>query len=119
MTKQIQIKRIYEHPLPEDGYRMLVDRLWPRGVKKETAKLDEWNKMLAPSVDLRKWYDHKPERFKEFQSKYKAELKKMKEELNRVKEIARHSEITLLYGAKDPLNNHAVVLLNVLKKNKL
>jgi len=116
--KQIQIKRIYEQPLAEDGYRMLVDRLWPRGIKKEVAKLDEWNKNLPPSVELRKWFDHKPERFKEFESKYRLELTKIKDELNRVRDITKHSNLTLLYGAKDPHINHAIVLLNVLMKNR-
>jgi len=116
--KQIQIKRIYETPLAEDGYRMLVDRLWPRGVKKEDAKLDEWNKNLPPSVELRKWFGHKSDRFKEFECKYRLELSKLKEELKRVKDIAKHSNLTLLYGAKYPHFNHAVVLLKVLMRMK-
>lgn len=113
---QIIIKRIYETPFAEDGYRMLVDRLWPRGVRKEDAELDEWNKNLPPSVELRKWFDHRPERFKEFETKYRLELTKLKDELKRVKDISKGSNLTLLYGAEDPHINHAIVLLKVLTK---
>ncbi|HVY75547.1 MAG TPA: DUF488 domain-containing protein [Puia sp.] len=110
----ISIKRIYDEPSPGDGYRMLVDRIWPRGVKKTSAKLDEWNKQLPPSDELRKWFNHKPERFKAFEEKYRLELEKQTEELKRVKALARHQELTLLYGAKDPEMNQAVVLRAVL-----
>ncbi|HVT86255.1 MAG TPA: DUF488 domain-containing protein [Chitinophagaceae bacterium] len=116
--KQIQIKRIYEAPSEEDGYRLLVDRLWPRGVKKEDAKLDEWNKNLAPSDQLRKWFNHKPERFKEFEKRYRAELSGLKDELKRIKSLSNHSNVTLLYGAKDPELNQAVVLLKILERMK-
>lgn len=114
----IQIKRIYEAPSEEDGYRILVDRLWPRGVKKEKAKIDEWNKNLAPSDQLRKWFDHKPERFKEFEKRYLEELSLLKGELKKIKNLSRNSSVTLLYGAKDPEMNQAVVLLKILKRMK-
>ncbi|MBS1680155.1 MAG: DUF488 family protein [Bacteroidetes bacterium] len=114
----INIKRIYEKPSGEDGYRMLVDKLWPRGVKKEEAHIDEWNKEVPPSTDLRKWFDHKPENFEKFCKLYEKELALKKDELKRIKSIARKSGVTLLYGAKDPHINHAVVLLKVLQHLK-
>ena len=116
MSFHIQIKRIYEKPEAADGYRMLVDRLWPRGIKKEAALLDEWNKDIAPSAELRKWFDHKEERFKEFADLYQQELETKESELSRIIAIAKRENITLLYGAKDPKVNHAVVLKNVLMK---
>lgn len=116
--KQIRIKRVYEEPLDEDGYRILIDRLWPRGLKKEYAKLDEWNKVLPPSAELRKWFDHQPERFKEFEIKYRLELSRSEDELKRVKDIARDKNLTLVYAAKDPDINHAVILLDVVKNEE-
>lgn len=113
--KKIIIKRIYENRANQDGYRLLIDRIWPRGVRKEDAHLDEWNKDLAPSTALRKWFDHKAERFAEFETKYKAELTQQKEELNRIKEIAQQKQICLLYGAKDEKHNQALVLKKVLE----
>lgn len=113
--KTIRTKRIYEEASNSDGYRLLIDRIWPRGVSKEDAKLDEWNKDIAPSTDLRKWFDHKEERFKEFTSKYKKELTEQKEELKRIKKIAQKQQICLLYGAKDEDHNQAVVLKAVLE----
>ena len=111
----ITIKRIYEDYDKADGYRMLVDRLWPRGIKKEAAKLDEWNKGIAPSPELRKWFDHQEEKFKEFSKKYKEELlQNNKAEIKRIRDIAKKEKLTLLYGAKDPKINHAVVLLDVI-----
>ncbi len=110
----MKIKRIYEHATPDDGYRLLVDRIWPRGVSKANATIDEWNKIIAPSTELRKWFDHQPERFEMFKAEYKNELKAQTPELIRIKEIAAHQELTLLYGAKDERINHAVVLKEVL-----
>jgi len=115
--KPIVIKRIYEEPAPGDGYRMLVDRLWPRGIKKETARLDEWNKNIAPSTELRKWFGHEPERFKEFKKLYKEEVKEKTEELNRIRTIAQKRRVTLLYGAYNPEMNQAIVLQEVLKES--
>lgn len=110
----IQIKRIYDEPEKQDGYRILVDRLWPRGMTKERAHLDEWNKEVAPSDELRKWFGHKMENFEEFSRKYKAELKDKGEELQRIRELAEDKMVTLLYAARDTDVNHARVLLNVL-----
>lgn len=115
----MKIKRIYESPTPDDGYRVLVDRLWPRGVSKEFAALDEWNKTITPSVELRKWFDHKAERFQEFSQLYKGELTSYQDELIRLKAIAETQNLTLLYAAKDPQVNHAAVLLEVLKSTKI
>ena len=116
--KPIRLKRIYEDAETEDGYRILVDRLWPRGVSKIRAKLDEWNKEVAPSTELRKWFDHQAERFEEFSSLYEEELKEKKEELEQIREIAEKQTVTLLYAAHDPKFNHAVVLQNVLNQRK-
>lgn len=110
----IKIKRIYQTPSPGDGYRMLVDRLWPRGVKKETALINEWNKDLAPSIELRKWFDHKPENFDRFAVLYKAELANKPAALKRIKSITTKQNLTLLYAAKNENVNHAKVLLDVL-----
>ncbi|MBX2950918.1 MAG: DUF488 family protein [Leadbetterella sp.] len=112
----IQIKRIYEEVGEKDGYRILVDRLWPRGVTKEKARLDEWDKEIAPSDDLRKWFGHKMENFEEFTRKYKAELKDKGEELQRIRELAEKQNVTLLYAARNTEVNHARVLLSVLEK---
>ena len=112
----IQIKRIYEVPAKDDGYRMLVDRLWPRGVSKVEAQLQEWNKEIAPSAELRKWFDHKEERFDEFSKLYEVELLKNPAELQRIKTLANKERVTLLFGAKDYKMNQAYVLCNVLNK---
>lgn len=112
--KTIQIKRIYDDPSESDGYRILVDRIWPRGVSKEEAKLDEWNKDLAPSTELRKWFDHDPDKFEDFSKEYKKELEYNKDELKVLHDIAKSKTVTLLYGAKDVKYNQAVVLKEVL-----
>lgn len=114
--KTIEIKRIYDEASEEDGYRILVDRIWPRGVKKEDAQLDDWNKDIAPSSKLRKWFDHDPEKFDEFAKKYRKELKDKTEELEKIRSKAKKQTVTLLYGAKDTDHNHAVVLGKVLKE---
>ncbi len=106
----ICIKRIYEDPTQDDGIRILVDRVWPRGIKKEEAKLDEWMKDIAPSTELRKWFDHKAERYDEFLKKYKQELKDRPELIDELLKKAKKNKVTLLYGAKDKKHNQAVVL---------
>ncbi|WP_026530615.1 DUF488 domain-containing protein [Haematomicrobium sanguinis] len=116
----IQTKRIYKDPAPSDGYRVLVDRLWPRGVSKERADLNEWLKDIAPSTELRKWYDHDPAKFAEFTEKYKTELDANTEIvqglLATAKEQASKGEnLTLLYAAKTP-DNEAAVLKTYLEK---
>ncbi len=113
--KNFILKRIYEAASPNDGYRLLVDRLWPRGISKAKALLDEWDKELAPSSELRKWFNHQPERFEAFSTKYKEELTAHKDELLRIKKLASHQQVCLLYGAKDEVHNQAVVLKSVLE----
>lgn len=106
----LQIKRIYDEPAKTDGARILVDRLWPRGISKASARLDLWLKEIAPSPNLRTWFGHRPERFETFSKRYESELAKNPAvtELRRI--IAEHPIVTLLYGAKDPNINQAVVL---------
>ena len=111
---KIHIKRVYEKPSKEDGTRILVDRLWPRGLTKEKAAIDLWLKKIAPSTELRKWFDHDPDKWKEFQKRYRAELKKNKEEALLLKEQAKRGTVTLLYGAKDEEHNEALVLKELL-----
>ncbi len=109
-----RIKRVYESASPSDGKRILVDRLWPRGLKKTDAALDEWMKDVAPSVPLRLWFGHDPDRFAEFGRKYKAELAK-NPALAELRELGKGKLVTLLYAAHDPEVNHAVVLQSVLQ----
>jgi uncharacterized protein YeaO (DUF488 family) len=112
----IQIKRAYAAPEKSDGFRILVDRLWPRGLTKEKAKVDLWLKDVAPSTELRKWFAHDPARWSEFQSRYLDELKSNSEPLAQLKEKSAHGPVTLLYAARDEEHNEAVVLKNLLKK---
>lgn len=112
--KSITIKRVYESKAADDTYRILVDRLWPRGIKKFDLKIDEWNKEIPPSTALRKWFNHEEKKLKEFDHLYRLELDGKEEELNRLKKIAETRTISLLYGAKDPKINHALVLRNIL-----
>lgn len=112
----IVTKRIYEKSAAKDGYRILVDRLWPRGVSKEEAKLDEWLKDVAPSTELRKWFDHIEDRFPEFSKRYQDELDLKNDDLERLKNIAKKQQVTLLYSAKNINFNQAVVLCNYLNK---
>ena len=114
--KTIQIKRVYEDKSKDDGHRILIDRLWPRGVSKEDAHFDEWMKELAPSTELRKWFDHKPERFEEFSKRYKKELAEKKELLDKLKELAKKRKVTLLFAAKDSEINNAVVIKDILMR---
>jgi uncharacterized protein YeaO (DUF488 family) len=112
----IEIKRVYEKPAKADGWRVLVDRLWPRGMKKEAARVDVWMKDVAPSTALRKWFGHEPEKWSEFQKRYRRELERKTEFLAELKKMAKeHGTLTLLYGAKDEEHNDAVVLASVLK----
>lgn len=111
---KIKIKRIYDVPSDDDGYRVLVDRLWPRGVSKKDANLNGWNKEIAPSTELRKWFDHRKERFEEFTRRYQDELKGKKNELDELRKIADNETLSLLYAAKDPELNQAIVLRDVL-----
>lgn len=117
--KSIKIKRVYEDKSKNDGYRVFIDRLWPRGVSKEDAHFDEWLKDLAPSTDLRKWFDHTPDRFDEFRKRYKKELEDHKEELDKLRNKAKTQKITLLFAAKDTAMNNAVVVKEVLEAEQL
>lgn len=109
----IRIKRVYEEPRSSDGVRILVDRLWPRGLTKARAKVDQWRKELAPSTELRKWFAHDPEKWKEFRARYKRELADKRDVLN---ELAQHKgTITLLYAARDEQHNEAVVLKEIIE----
>jgi len=110
----IVIKRIYDEASKNDGYRILVDRIWPRDVSKEKATLDQWNKEIAPTTELRKWFNHKKERFEEFAIKYKEELHMHGKALDDLRKIAQTKQVTLLYAAKDEQCNQAIVLRNVL-----
>jgi uncharacterized protein YeaO (DUF488 family) len=115
MQPKINIKRAYEEPLKKDGFRVLADRLWPRGVAKEQARIDEWAKDLAPTPALRKWYGHEPELWPEFQKKYTAELK-ANERVDAFVEAQKDKKlITLVYAAKDEAHTHALVLRGYLE----
>lgn len=114
--KTITIKRVYDNKTADGSYRILVDRLWPRGVRKIDLQIDEWDKEITPSPELRKWFDHKEERFEEFSKLYIQELMAKDQEINRVRSIAKNEDVTLLYGAKDPEINHAIILMNYLLK---
>ena len=114
----LKIRRVYEKPSKEDGWRVLVDRLWPRGMKKESAHIDVWMKEVAPSDGLRKWFAHDPAKWSEFQKRYRAELSKKNGAVAELKNMAtKHGTLTLLYGAKDEAHNQAVVLLQLLKSH--
>ena len=114
--KELKIKRIYDEPSKDDGERILVDRLWPRGIKKEDAHIDYWLKDIAPSTELREWFNHDPNKFKEFSKRYEAELKDDSDDIKKIKELLKTHNVTLLYAAKDPANNQAVVLQKFLQK---
>jgi uncharacterized protein YeaO (DUF488 family) len=110
----VLIKRAYEAPDREDGTRILVDRLWPRGLTKEKARVDLWLKDVAPSTELRKWFVHDPAKWTEFQSRYRKELQGNQEQLSRLRQEAAKGTITLVYGAKDEQHNEAVILQRLL-----
>lgn len=112
----IQIKRVYDPPGTEDGKRILVDRLWPRGIKKENLKMDEWLKEIAPSDRLRKWFSHDPRRYEEFKKKYTEELEDKSEILKRIKSEAKRGRVTILFSARDTEHNNATVLEELLSQ---
>lgn len=112
----LRLKRAYVPVEPDDGVRILIDRLWPRGVSKAKAALDDWMKEIAPSTELRQWFGHDPERWPEFQRRYKSELKQHAEELDRIRALAKKQTVTLVYSAHDEEHNDAVVLKDVLLK---
>lgn len=106
----VRLKRAYDAPDPNDGRRILVDRLWPRGVAKSDAAIDEWAKEIAPSTELRKWFDHDPERWDEFRERYAKEIHGHAELLAHLRELARDGPVTLVYSARDQIHNDAVLL---------
>ena len=109
-TMEIRLKRAYEARAQSDGIRVLVDRLWPRGLRKEEAALDEWMKDIAPSNELRKWFNHDPRRWEEFELRYRRELEGQTVLVGQLVNLARKGRLTLVYGAKDEEHNNAVVL---------
>jgi uncharacterized protein YeaO (DUF488 family) len=109
------LKRAYESPTEDDGKRILVDRLWPRGVTKLEAKIDLWLKDVAPSTELRKWFGHAPEKWPEFKKRYRAELN-TNPAWTELQSLARQGDLTLVYAAKDPLHNEALVLKQLLER---
>ncbi|GEL19038.1 DUF488 domain-containing protein [Pseudonocardia asaccharolytica] len=117
-TPQVQVRRIYQPAADGDGYRVLVDRLWPRGIAKDTAEFDEWCKDVAPSTDLRKWYGHDPDRFAEFGRRYRAELGQAEPSraVGQLRARARQGPVTLLTATKDPAISAAAVLADVLRE---
>src|ERR1700722_10052020 len=112
----LKLKRVYEAPPPPDGTRILVDRLWPRGLTKEKAMVDLWLKDIAPSNELRKWFGHDPKKWPEFKRKYLEELNANSEQLTLLRHEVSHGPVTLLYGAHDEEHNQAVVLLELLQR---
>jgi uncharacterized protein YeaO (DUF488 family) len=114
----VRLKRAYDPAEPRDGYRVLVDRLWPRGVSKERAHLDEWARELAPSAELRTWFGHDPDRFAAFERRYRAELAAHDEKLDELRRRAREGTLTLVYGARDEEHNDAVVLAELVREHR-
>ncbi len=112
----LRIKRIYDPPLPGDGKRILIDRLWARGIKKEDARVDEWIKDISPSTELRKWFGHDPAKWGEFKKRYLSELRDKKEILDRIKNEAKGKTVTLIYSARDQEHNNAVAMKEFLQK---
>jgi uncharacterized protein YeaO (DUF488 family) len=112
----VRMRRAYEPAQAGDGYRVLIDRLWPRGVSKASAQLDEWARDLAPSAELRRWFGHEPARFDEFRRRYRDELAAQGEKLEELRRRARSGPVTLIYGARDSEHNDAVVLAELLRE---
>ena len=117
MSREIKLKRVYEKPEKSDGTRILVDRLWPRGLTKEKAAVDLWLKEIAPSTELRKWFGHDPKKWRSFRSRYETELKQHGDELKLIKEKTKSGTVTLLYGARDQEHNEAIVLKELLARS--
>jgi len=115
---KLQLKRVYEKPASGDGLRVLVDRLWPRGLTKEKAAVDLWLKEIAPTAGLRKWFGHDVGKWVEFERRYRAELHQHPEEIDLLRKRAGGGRVTLLYGAKDEQHNQAVVLKQFLEENR-
>jgi uncharacterized protein YeaO (DUF488 family) len=114
----VKLKRAYESPSPEDGSRILIDRLWPRGISKKKAALDHWMKEIAPSTELRKWFGHDPARWEEFRRRYAEEVHQNPMLLDQLRSFAQHGPITLVYSAHDQVHNDAIVLRDLLLGRK-
>ncbi len=112
----VKIKRIYDPVSSDDGKRILIDRLWPRGIKKEEAKIDEWLRDVAPSDELRKWFSHDPSKYQEFRKRYGKEVEKKSELLERIKKEAKKETVTLLFSAKDTEHSNATALKEILSR---
>jgi uncharacterized protein YeaO (DUF488 family) len=115
---KIKLKRAYEQPETDDGVRILVDRLWPRGVKKEDAAIDQWMKDLSPSTELRHWFGHDPDRWKEFRERYAKEVDEHADQLDQLRALAREGTVTLVYSAHDEEHNNAVALRDLILGDK-
>jgi uncharacterized protein YeaO (DUF488 family) len=111
----VRIKRIYDDPDPGDGYRVLIDHVWPRGVSRERARLDEWARELAPSDELRRWFSHDPARFDEFRARYRRELADRRDQVLELARRARSRPVTIVYAARDQQHNNAVVLAELVR----
>jgi uncharacterized protein YeaO (DUF488 family) len=112
----VRLKRAYDPPAASDGYRVLIDRLWPRGISRDRAKLDGWEKELAPSTELRRWFGHDPTRFEEFRRRYIDELRQRRPLLSALRDRARDGTVTLVYSAHDEEHNDAIVLSEALRR---
>jgi uncharacterized protein YeaO (DUF488 family) len=116
VTVDVRIKRVYDAAEPGDGYRILIDRLWPRGVSRERARLDEWARDLAPSDGLRRWFGHEPTRFPEFRQRYRQQLQGHIDRVDQLRVRASPGPLTIVYGARDTQHNDAVVLAELLSE---
>ena len=115
MATDVRAKRVYDEADPGDGHRVLIDHVWPRGVSRERAHLDEWARELAPSDELRQWFDHVPERFAEFRSRYRDELARQGDRVQELRRRAEVGAVTLVYAARDSEHNNAVVLAELIR----
>ena len=115
MRPDVRVKRIYDPAEPDDGHRVLIDHVWPRGISRERARLDEWARELAPSDELRKWFGHVPERFEQFRARYRDELANRVERVNELRRLASEGPVTILYAARDREHNNAVVLAELVR----
>lgn len=112
----LKIKRIYDPDTPEDGFRVLIDRLWPRGIRKDNCKIDVWMKDIAPSADLRRWFNHDAEKWEKFSADYTSELKSNPLLTELLKYVQNYDDVTLLYAARTKQHNHAIILQEILEK---
>jgi len=116
MAIDVRTRRVYDPPRADDGYRVLIDRVWPRGVARTRANLDDWMRDIAPSTELRQWFNHDPARFKQFRTRYRRELRDHASQLDELQRRASEGPVTLLYSARDQEHNNAVVLAELLRE---